>query len=83
MVLTKIIFETYSEYAWKSWQHSDGDMFEGSFIVGISIPNVGDYSYHYDKKFLDYFNITEVEMAPEYDGHKPDDISRLEKLLEL
>lgn len=83
MVLTKIIFETYHQYAWKSWHHSDGDMFDDSFIVGVSIPGVGDYSYHYNKQYFDYFNVPEIPMAPEYDGHMPADINRLEKLLEL
>lgn len=80
-ILSKIIFETYSEHGWKSLKHSEGDMFEGSFIVGVAIPGVGDYSYHYPLKDWDNFNLKELEYAPKYDGHKPEDIVRLLELL--
>lgn len=77
MILSSIIFNTYPEYAWKSKLHSDGTMYDDYFIVGASIPDVGDYSYHYDLKNWDMFDVPELEHAPEYDGHKPSDITRL------
>lgn len=77
MVLSKLVFEVYKQYAWKSWLHSDGTMFEGSFIVGVSIPGIGDYSYHYDAQYFDFFDVPEVDRAPEYDGHTPDNVKRL------
>ena len=81
--LSAIIFNLASDYAWKSHQHADGTMFDGDFIVGVSIPGVGDYSYHYDNEYWDEFKVPEVESAPPYDGHKPEDIDRLFSLIPL
>lgn len=81
MILTKIIAETYPEYATKSKLHSDGTMFEGSFIVTFTTTE-GLYSYHYPMSDWGLFKIDEVERSPEYDGHKPEDIGRLVSLLE-
>lgn len=82
-VLSSIIFSMFPQYAWKSWKHEDGTMFDDSFITGVSIPGVGDYSYHYHNEFWDEFDVQEVEFAPVYDGHKPEDIGRLKELLKL
>lgn len=47
------------------------------FIVGIDTPE-GQYSYHYHKKYWDKFKcVNELEFAPEWDGHKPEDVDRL------
>lgn len=81
MLLTKIIAETYPEYATKSKLHSDGTMFEGSFIVTFTTTE-GLYSYHYPLSDWGLFDIKEVERSPEYDGHRPEDIGRLVSLLE-
>lgn len=62
--------------AWKSLLHDDGTMFEGMFIVGIQT-SLGDYTYHYDLKYWDMFDVETLERAPEWDGHKPEDITRL------
>lgn len=51
MKLSAIIFSLASKYAWKSHQHADGTMFDGDFIVGVSIPGAGDYSYHYKNEY--------------------------------
>lgn len=83
MILSAILFSTYKNYAWKSRKHSDGEIWEDLFITGVSIPGVGDYSYHYHEEFWDKFDVPEIEFAPEYDGHKPEDIDRLFKLLDL
>jgi hypothetical protein len=80
MVLFSIICNTYRNKAWKSWLHSDGTMFKDYFIVGITTES-GDYSYHYHKDHWDRFDVKELEKAPEYDGHKPEDIERLYDLL--
>lgn len=83
MILFSVICNTYRSCAWKSKLHDDGTMYEDMFIVGISIPNIGDYSYHYHMKDYDEFNVKELDKAPKYDGHKPSDISRLQKLIEI
>ena len=53
---------------------------ENYFIVGITTPK-GDYSYHYHKDNWDYFKVKELNNAPAYDGHKPEDIDRLFTLI--
>lgn len=80
MILTYIILKNYPSLSWKSKQHHDGSMFEDSFIVGIETP-IGQYSYHYNIKYWDLFDVKELEKAPEWDGHKPEDIDRLLTLL--
>lgn len=80
MVLFSIICNTYKDKAWKSWLHDDGTMYDDYFIVGITTP-VGDYSYHYEKSHWDRFDVKELEKAPKWDGHKPEDIIRLYSLL--
>ena len=76
MILTLALMRQNKDKAWKSKQHHDGTMFEGSFICGIDTPE-GQYSYHYDLEHWDLFNVKELEKAPEYDGHKPEDVTRL------
>lgn len=82
MMLFSIICNTYNDKAWKSWKHSDGDnpMYDNMFIVGITTPE-GDYSYHYDSEYWDKFQVKELDRAPKWDGHIPEDIRRLESLL--
>lgn len=80
MILTLCLTKLLPEYSWKSKQHHDGTMFDDSFIVGFNTPQ-GQYSYHYDLKFWDMFDVTELDKAPEYDGHKPEDIDRLLSLV--
>jgi len=76
MMLFAVICKAYTDYAWKSWKHHDGTMYDDYFIVGISTEK-GDYSYHYHKDYWDMFEVVEMEFAPEWDGHKPEDITRL------
>lgn len=80
MILTYVILKSYPDLSWKSKQHHDGTMFDDSFIVGINT-TVGQYSYHYDLEYWSLFDIRELDKAPEYDGHKPEDITRLMSLL--
>lgn len=70
-------------FSWRSKLHDkeDGPMFDGFFIVGIRTPD-GDYTYHYQLKYWDYFdNCITLENAPRYDGHEPKDIGRLYSLI--
>lgn len=80
MILFAVICNSHPQRAWKSWKHSDGSMFDNYFIVGISTPE-GNYSYHYHEDNWDYFDVKELEFAPEWDGHLPRDINRLFSLL--
>jgi hypothetical protein len=80
MVLFSIICNTHKEEAWKSLLHDDGSMFDNYFIVGIHTPK-GHYTYHYHMDYWDVFDVKELKRAPEWDGHKPEDITRLYSLL--
>ena len=81
MILFSIICNTHPSRAWKSKLHSDGTMFDGYFVVGIDTIQ-GQFTYHYEMKHWDKFNVKELKKAPEYDGHTPSDITRLYSLLE-
>lgn len=75
-VLFAVIVNGNPNISWKSKLHADGTMFDNFFIVGIKTP-AGDYSYHFELKEWDLFHCNELERAPEWDGHKPEDIERL------
>lgn len=76
------ICASYPDLAWKSKLHSDGTMYDGMFIVGINTP-LGQATYHYDidPYWEIYRDIKTVDMAPEYDGHTPEDA--LERIVSL
>ena len=77
MILFLTIQKANKNISWKSKKHHDGTMFENNFIVGIETTE-GQYTYHYKLKYWDLFDeIKELDYAPEYDGHKPQDITRL------
>lgn len=51
-------------------------MYDGMFIVGIQTPE-GQATYHYDvDPYWDIFHIKELESAPAWDGHTPDEAIR-------
>ena len=83
-ILFSIICNQNKDKAWKSKLHDDGTMFgeeDEMFIVGIETPQ-GQYTYHYHiKPYWDLFDVKEIDFAPKYDGHKPEDITRLFSLL--
>ena len=73
-VLFSVICKSNLDKSWKSKKHHDGSMYDGMFIVGIETPD-GQATYHYDiDPYWDkYFNLVkEVEYAPEWDGHTPE-----------
>lgn len=77
-ILFSVICNTYPELAWKSKQHHDPaqPMYDGMFIVGIQTRE-GQATYHYDvDPYWDMFHIKELETAPEWDGHTPDEAIR-------
>lgn len=76
MMLFSVICNQNKENAWKSWLHDDGTMFDDYFIVGIETKE-GQYTYHYHKDHWSTFDVKEIELAPKWDGHKPEDITRL------
>ena len=80
-VLFSVIVRDHSDLAWKSKLHNDGTMYDDMFIVGIETPQ-GQATYHYDiEPYWEMFDCGELERAPEWDGHTPDEaIARIATL---
>ena len=80
-ILFSVICNSIPNKAWKSKLHDTGDMYEGMFIVGIETPE-GQATYHYDiEPYWDMFKVKELEKAPKWDGHTPQEaIERIAKL---
>lgn len=76
MVMFSIICNQNKDKACKSKLHADGTMYKNHFIAEIKTPE-GNFSYHFDLKYWDWFEIPAVEKAPKWDGHQPKDIDRL------
>jgi hypothetical protein len=67
----------------KSWRHNDGkECFGGSWFIVVANLPTGQVSNHYEAKDWHLFSIPEVERAPEWDGHDPNEAAdRIEKFL--
>jgi len=76
MILFSVICNLKKDVAWKSKLHDDGTMFDDYFIAGIKTAE-GEYTYHYHIDNWDLFDVLEIGRAPTWDGHKPEDITRL------
>ncbi|MFX1499444.1 MAG: hypothetical protein ACFFDH_00615 [Promethearchaeota archaeon] len=76
MILFSVICNQNKAISWKSKLHADGYMYPNYFIVGINTI-YGQYTYHFLLSFWNIFKIDEIPNAPEFDGHKPADITRL------
>ena len=78
LILFAALVNTYSDSAWKSYRHADGEYCFGGgwFVVGIDTPK-GTYTYHYENKHWDRFKCKELERAPEWDGHTDKDVERV------
>lgn len=75
-VLFSVICNARPDIAWKSKKHHDGTMYDGMFIVGIETPE-GQATYHYDiEPYWSMFHVEELEYAPKWDGHTPDEAIR-------
>lgn len=75
-ILFSVICDERPDIAWKSKRHHDGTMYDGMFIVGIDTPE-GQVTYHYDiEPYWDMFRVKELVLAPEWDGHTPDEAIR-------
>lgn len=72
-VLFSVICNSHTDLAWKSRHHHDGTMFDDMFIVGIQTP-AGQCTYHCENQYWDLFRVPELERAPEFDGHTPEDV---------
>lgn len=73
-ILFSLVCNQNQFIAWKSLLHSNPEdkMYAGMFIVGINTP-FGQVTYHYDiDPYWNIFKVQELERAPEWDGHTPD-----------
>jgi hypothetical protein len=62
---------------WRSKRHHPDwePMFDGFFIVGLDLHDVGVVTYHYKLEHWDKFAcVPEIEHAPAWDGHQPHDV---------
>ncbi|MCL2415516.1 MAG: hypothetical protein FWD01_01765 [Defluviitaleaceae bacterium] len=81
-ILFAVICNVFREKAWKSKKHHDGTMFgDAWFIAGVETSQ-GQYTYHFEVSYWDKFDVAELDFAPEWDRHKPEDVERLLSLLE-
>jgi hypothetical protein len=86
MVLTAALFNTWAHDSnhnircYKSWKHHDNTMFDGMFIVVAESTIFGQISYHYNAEHWELFELTDVDNAPEWDGHTADE--SVERLIE-
>lgn len=77
MILFSVICKEHLDKSWKSKFHADGGMYEHYFVVGIDT-KVGQFSYHYHMEYWDHFaELKELDRAPKWDGHLPNDVTRL------
>lgn len=87
----RMLYNAHAAKAWadqgivvKSWRHSDGEECFGGgwFVVVANLHPFGQVSNHYEAEHWDLFDVPAVEMAPEWDGHTPEQAAdRLEEAL--
>ena len=70
MIMFAALVKAYKDKAWKSYRHEDGEYCFGGgwFIVGIDTPE-GSYTYHYENKYWDMFDCTDLPRGKHWDGH--------------
>lgn len=89
--LVKGVYDSYktplgsSITCWKSKLHSDGTMFDNSFIVQMVVRKMDgtkeQISYHLPLSWWDKFTCMSIDKAWEWDGHDSKDV--IKRLLEL
>jgi len=69
------LMKAHPDISWKSKLHADGSSFDDWFIAGMNLPS-GAITYHLPiEQFWDRTStISELEKAPEWDGHTSDDV---------
>jgi hypothetical protein len=67
---------------WRSKFHSDGSTYEGWFLLGVTLPDGNQMSYHLPNEKWEECNFAKtLATAPEWDGHTSADVlERLKKL---
>ena len=68
-------------HVWKSKKHSDGTEWAGWFVLGIGDVSGEQITYHLPLSKWDQCYFTELDQAPEFDGHSSEDVlNRISKL---
>lgn len=82
MMLFATIVNLFPELSWKSKRHEDGELCFGGgwFLVTIETPE-GEYGYHYEEKYWDYFNCAVLERGKHWDGYTEENVDRLLSLV--
>ena len=79
-VLFACLCKAHKDRSFISEKHSNGTMFDDMCIAGMYTPE-GIYTYHCEKKYWDLFKGVQIfDSAPIWDGHQPDDVSRLSSI---
>ena len=79
---TELLSSVSEAPIWRSKLHSDGSMFENSFVLGYGTEPGEQITYHLPLRLWDATKFAEtLERAPKYDGHAPADA--LERLTGL
>jgi hypothetical protein len=77
LLFASLINISNENLTWKSKLHHDRTSYDGYFIVGIETEE-GQATYHVENKYWYYFLCKEIETAPPFDGHTPEEsISRI------
>lgn len=79
MILFATLVNLFPDISWKTRRHENGEpCFPDSdyFLVTIETPN-GNYGYHFDMMYWDYFHCKEIEKAKPWDGYTDKDARRL------
>lgn len=76
--LAAALFNSHPDICWKSRYHEDGlkPFGGGWFIVGIDTP-AGQYTYHYENKYWNLFDVPVLKKSPKWDGHTGENVDRL------
>lgn len=79
--LFSTLMNAFPKSAWWSFQHHDGEQWEGWVLAGIDTPE-GEVTYHLPESEIEHLpKGTEIEFGKEWDGHTADDV--LDRLLTL
>ena len=74
MALCRVTFQNCNVSVWKSKKHSDGVAWEGWFILGMNEAEGQQITYHLPVIYWNFCDFPELECAPPYDGHSPNDV---------
>ena len=67
------------ETCWRTFVHSDGSKYDGWFLLGMTLPDGNQLTYHLPESYWHKCDFAKaLDKAPEYDGHTPSDV--LERL---